>query len=70
LFYEIALSNFKNKIATKNNYSEIKLKKNQFELTNTDWTSFYNDLNAEIKFRYYLPQAMSPAKSTLWMEAF
>ena len=49
LFYEIALSNSKNKIATKNNYNETKLKRNQFKLTNADWTAVYNNLNAEIK---------------------
>jgi integrase len=58
LFYEIALSNSKNKIATKNNYNETKLKKNQFKLTNADWISVYNDLNAEIKLRHYSPKTL------------
>lgn len=62
LFYEIALFNSKNKTTTKSNYNEIKLKKNQFELTNADWTSVYNDIDAEIKLRHHLPQVISPPR--------
>ena len=58
MFYEITLSNSKNKIATKNNYNETKLKKNQFKLINADWTAVNNDLNAEIKLRHYSPKTL------------
>ena len=34
LYYEIALSNYKNKIATKNKYNESIRKQDQFKLTN------------------------------------
>ena len=53
MYYEIALSNLKNKIATKKKYNEATLKKGHFKLTNADWTSVYNDLNAEIRLRHY-----------------
>jgi len=52
LYYEIELSNSRNKIATQKNDNDSKLKKEHFELTDTDWTSVYNDLNAEIKLRH------------------
>ena len=53
LYYEIELSNSRNKIATRKKYYASKLKKDRFELTNADWTSVYNDLDAEIKS--YIP---------------
>jgi integron integrase len=58
LYYEIILSNFKNKIATKNKYNKEKFKKDQLRLTNADWSSVYNDLDAEIKLRHYSPKTL------------
>ena len=52
LYYEIELSNSNNKNATKKKYTDSKLKKDHLKLTNADWTSVYNDLNAEIKLRH------------------
>ena len=60
LYYEIELSNSKNKIATKKKYTDSKLKKDHSKLTNADWTSVYNDLNAEIKLRHYSPKSLIP----------
>ena len=58
LFYEMELSNSRNKIATRKKYDDSKRKKEHFELTNTDWTSVYNDLDAEIKLKHYSPKTL------------
>ena len=64
LYYEIALSNFKDKIAVKKKCNEAKLKKDHFKLTNTDWTAVYNEdiyhpvTGSMPVFRYFLARSM------------
>ena len=68
MYYEIALSNSKNRIATKKKYNEAKLKKGHFKSTNADWTSVYNDLNAEIKLRHYSSKTLRSYRG--WVRQF
>ena len=68
IFYEMELSNSRNKIATRKKKNNSKLKKEHFESTNADWTSVYNDLNAEIKLRHYSPKTLSSYRG--WTRQF
>ena len=68
LYYEIALSNSKDKIAIKKKYNETKLKKDQIKSTNADWTSVYSDLNAEIQLRHYSPKTLRAYRG--WVRQF
>ena len=68
IFYEMELSNSIDKITIEKKNNAPKLKKDHFKLTDADWTSLYNDLNAEIKLRHYSPKTLKSYRG--WARQF
>ena len=52
IIYELIKDNYCHIFQNVDITNDSKLNKEHFELTDTDWTSVYNDLNAEIKLRH------------------